>query len=202
MNTVHLAIYDKLADWEYGYAAAHINNPAFQKNPGAFRIRTVGLTNEPVTTAGGVRMLPDMTVDQLDPADSAMLILPGAESWETGENQPFGEVAKRFRRAGVPVAAICGAVAGLAQAGLLDDVTHTCGAVEQLGEYGGAANYRDVRAVTDSGVITAGPTDALAFAREIFVALDLYEPHVLEAWFGFHSTGSLEWFGKLVSSAN
>ena len=35
--TVHLAIYDTLSDWEAGYATAHINNGAWQREPGRYR---------------------------------------------------------------------------------------------------------------------------------------------------------------------
>lgn len=199
-TTVHLAIHDGLADWEYGYAAAQINSQEFQKVPGRYRIQTVALTAEPITTAGGVRMLPDLVISDVDPAGSAMLILVGGETWATGQLDAFAKLARRFREAGVPVAAICGATTGLAQEGLLDDVDHTSGAIEQLGEYGGAARYRDEAAVSDGGLITAGPTAALEFAREIFVELDLYEPQVVDAWYGLFSTGSSEWYAKLVQS--
>jgi hypothetical protein len=36
--------------------------------------------------------------------------------------------------------------------------------------------------MTDDDLITADPTEPVAFAREIFAKLDLYEPHVLGAW--------------------
>jgi putative intracellular protease/amidase len=50
-----------------------------------------------------------------------MLILPGGTAWDEGKN---GE--------GVPVAAICGATAGLARAGVLDTRRHTSNALEYL----------------------------------------------------------------------
>jgi hypothetical protein len=33
--TVHLFVFDTMSDWEYGYLAAGINNPQFQKYPGS-----------------------------------------------------------------------------------------------------------------------------------------------------------------------
>jgi putative intracellular protease/amidase len=199
-RTVHLAIYDTLADWEYGYAAAGINNPMFQKEPGRYQIRTVALTTAPVITAGGVRMLPDLAIADLDPSDSAMLILPGGDGWMTGGLAAFGELARKFLEADVPVAGICGATYGLAQAGVLDDRDHTSNVIEQLGGYGGADRYKSERVVRDRHLITAGGTGALEFAREIFAELDLYEPQVLEAWYGLYRTGDAAWFEKLVRS--
>ena len=90
---------------------------------------------------GGLRISPDLALDELRPADSAMLILPGADTWLTGGNRPFAAKARDFLDAGVPVAAICGATAGLAAEGLLDDRRHTSNAAEFLAGtgYGGAA---------------------------------------------------------------
>ena len=33
---VHTAVYDSLADWEVGFATAHINNPSWQRETGRF----------------------------------------------------------------------------------------------------------------------------------------------------------------------
>ena len=45
---------------------------------------------------GGVRIQPDMTIDAISPVDSAMLILPGGDAWEQGENQAAIEKAAEF----------------------------------------------------------------------------------------------------------
>ena len=34
VKTVHLAVFDILADWEPGYAVAAINDPQYQRNAG------------------------------------------------------------------------------------------------------------------------------------------------------------------------
>ena len=184
-ETVHVGIYDTLADWEVGAAIAHINKDRWQKQPGRNRVVTVGLTADPIVTMGGMRIVPDTTLDHVNPADSAMLILPGSDTWDAGDQAPFAKKARQFLDAGVPVAAICGATGGLAKEGLLDDRDHTSGAAMYLDAigYGGAARYRDVPAVTDRNVITAGPPSPFEFARAIFAQLDLYTPEVLEAWY-------------------
>ena len=185
-ETVHVAIYDTLADWEVGAAIAHINDPQWQKRPGRYRVQTVALTADPIVTMAGMRIVPDTTLDQVAPSESAMLILPGATAWDTSDMlTPFAKKARELLDADVPVAAICGATGGLAKEGLLDDRDHTSGAavyLDSLG-YGGAARYKDVPAVTDRNVITAGPPSPFEFAREIFAALDMYSPEVLAAWY-------------------
>ncbi|MCX4676102.1 glutamine amidotransferase [Streptomyces sp. NBC_01433] len=185
-TTVHLAVYDTFADWETGHTTAHL-----AKN--GYTVRTVGAGPEPVTTMGGMRVLPDLTLDELRPEDSALLILTGAELWDSGDElAPFARRARAFLDAGVPVAAICGATAGLAREGLLDDRAHTSAVSFYLAAtgYGGGERYVDADAVTDGGLlVTAGPTEPVAFAREVFGLLGVYEPKKLDAWYRlFHDS--------------
>lgn len=187
-RTVHLAVYDTLADWEYGYAAAHINSPQWQRQPGRYRVATVGETGEPVTTSGGVRIIPDTALAKVDPQESAMLILPGANAWDEGGLGALAEKAREFLDHDVPVAAICGATFGLARAGLLDTREHTSSVAEYLAAsgYAGADRYVEQPVVDDGGLITAGPQSPVDFARAIFERLDMYERDVLDAWYAFY----------------
>lgn len=200
-ETVHLFIFETLADWEPGFAIAGINKPAFQTQPGRYSIKTVGLTPTPVKTMGGVTLLPDLTLDQLEPAQSAMLILPGGDTWDEGQNIEAAQKAKDFLAAGVPVAAICGATAGLARLGILDDKRHTSNAPDylQATNYQGAALYVNEPAVTDGQLITAAGTAPLDFAYHIFKKLDLYPAEMIEAWYGLFKTGDPTYFFKLLA---
>ncbi|WP_435296600.1 DJ-1/PfpI family protein [Streptomyces sp. YPW6] len=190
-TTVHLAVYDTFADWETGYATAHLTQHGRT-------VRTVGLSREPVTTMGGLRVQPDLALDELRPQDSALLILTGASGWDTGDTlAPFARAARGFLDTGVPVAAICGATAGLAREGLLDDRAHTSAVSFYLTAtgYAGGERYVEADAVTDPGadgggrLITAGPTEPVAFAREVFGLLGIYDPKKLDAWYRlFHDS--------------
>jgi len=200
--TVHLAVYDTLADWEPGYAVAHLNTPTWHRTPGRFAVATVGPTTEPVVTAGGLRILPDRALADLDPAASAMLILPGNDIWATDAFVPFAAAARAFLDAGVPVAAICGATGGLALAGLLDDRAHTSNAAEFLTGlgYGGSHLYRDEPAVTDGDLITASSTAPVEFARAILARLEVFEPHVLASWFRLYGHRDPAGYHELMSA--
>ncbi|MDX2679368.1 DJ-1/PfpI family protein [Streptomyces sp. NY05-11A] len=192
---VHLAVYDTLADWETGHATAYLAR-------GGYEIRTVGASGPsgssgasragPVVSIGGLRVQPDLALADLRPEDSALLILPGADLWDTSDDlAPFARKAREFLDAGTPVAAICGATAGLAREGLLDDRDHTSAVSFYLAAtgYGGAERYVEADAVTDGGLITAGPTEPVAFAREILGLLGVYEGEVLDAWYRlFHDS--------------
>jgi putative intracellular protease/amidase len=178
----HVAIYDALADWEAGHLLAELRTGRFTGT--AFEVVTVGESLEPITTMGGVRMVPDALLADLDPADSDLLVLPGGELWDAGGGERFAAAAARFLDAGVPVAAICGATAGLARAGLLDQRNHTSAAAEYLAAtgYAGGDRYVDERAVVDGDLVTAGPQSPVQFARATLGRLGLASDETLEAY--------------------
>ncbi|WP_420716301.1 type 1 glutamine amidotransferase family protein [Streptomyces sp. H27-H1] len=197
--TVHVAVYDTYADWETGHTTAHLTQHGYE-------VRTVGVTaGRPVTTMGGLRIQPDLALADLRPEESSLLILTGAGLWDAGDElAPFAAKAEEFLAAGVPVAAICGATAGLARAGVLDGRTHTSAApfylVGQPG-YAGAERYVEADAVTDGDLITAGPTEPVAFAREVFDRLGVYEPHVLDAWYRLFHDSDTSAYPVLMAAA-
>ena len=202
-RTVHLFVFDTLSDWEPAYAVAGIHNPQFQREPGRYQVATVAVENRPTITAGGLTVLPNMTLDALEPHDSAMLILPGGRFWDDGKNGEAAAKALEFLAAGVPVAAICGAVTGLARAGVLDLMRHTGNAREALAATGylGGALYSDLPAVTDGKLITAAATTPLEFAREIFKLLHVSDEETLDAWFALFKTGNPAYFSALMHVA-
>ncbi|MFI0998658.1 DJ-1/PfpI family protein [Streptomyces galbus] len=182
---VYLAVYDTLADWETGHATAHLARAGFP-------VRTVGPTADEVRSLGGLRVRPDRALADLRPEDAALLILPGADLWDAGDDlAPFARAARAFLDAGVPVAAICGATLGLAREGLLDDRDHTSAVPFYLAAsgYAGGGRYVEADAVTDRGLVTAGPTEPVAFAREVLALLGVYEGEALDAWYRlFHDS--------------
>lgn len=203
-RNIYLFVFDTLADWETGYAVAGINNPQFQREPGKFRVRTVAARTDLVTTAGGIRIQPDLTFDDLSITDQDMLILPGGSLWDEGKNLEAVAAAKTFLGAGAGVAAICGATAGLARAGILDERKHTSNVRDYLEatHYKGGALYQDEPAITDGLVVTASGIAPVDFAFQIFRYLDLYTPEVLAAWYGLFKTGKPEFYAALVRATS
>jgi len=200
IKNVYLFVFDTLADWETGYAIAGINNPQFQHEPGKFQLRTVAIRSDLVTTIGGVRIQPDLTLNDLSATGHEMLILPGGRLWDEGKNGEAVEVAQAVLKSGGAVAAICGATAGLARGGILDNRKHTSNAREYLEatHYKGGALYQDQPAVTDGAVITAPATAPIDFAFQIFRYLSLYSTEVLQSWYGLFKTGKPEFFAALT----
>jgi putative intracellular protease/amidase len=205
---VHYFVLDALSDWEAIFALTFLNKEtfqAFQQHPGRYHVKTVGESRARITTAAGLTILPDMTVEELEPGASAMLILPGADTWLEKPRAAILEQAIALLAAGTPVAAICGAVVGLAQAGILNERTHTGNSLEELRQapgYAGASRYRDQPAVTDGDLITASAIAPLEFAYEIFKKLEVYRPPALDAWYQAYKTTDASHFAAFARSGN
>jgi putative intracellular protease/amidase len=199
-RTAHLAVYDTLADWEVGHLLVELRTGRFTGAP--FDVVTVAESPGPVTTMGGLRVLPDALLADLDPAASDLLVLPGADFWDTGGGGGFAAAAARFLAAGVPVAAICGATAGLARAGLLDHRRHTSAAAGYLAAtgYAGGAHYVEERAVVDGDLVTAGPQSPVQFARATLERLGLASPTRLDAYEDVFHRGDPAAFATLTAA--
>ena len=198
-TTIALYATDTMADWEYGYLIAGLAMARGQ-DPDANRLIIASETGEAVTTMGGLRIIPDVSVADLPTLDA--LILPGADTWESGHDTVL-TLAAELVAAGKPIAAICGATYGLARTGLLDDRPHTSNAAEfltQAIEYRGAEHYRDDRAVSDGTVITAGGVNPLEFAKLVFERLNVFPQPVVDAWYGLYKTGDRKYYDQLVNA--
>lgn len=197
--TVHLFVFDTMSDWEYGYLVAGINNPQFQQTPGRLAIRTVSLAGKPVVSMGGLRVTPHAALEKLTPSSSAMLVLPGGTAWDQNKNKQAAQLAADFLAEGVPVSAICGATAGLARIGLLDDVPHTSNSKEYIAAtgYKGGAFFRNKPVVKSGNLITAPAMRPLEFAREVFRELGVYSDSILAAWYNLYKTGQAKYFAAL-----
>lgn len=182
-----MAVYETLADWEIGHLLVELRTGRFTGVP--WTVVTVGESAEPVVTMGGLRIVPDVVIGEVVPEAGDLLVLAGSGQWDAGGGDAFAKLAGRFLEDGVPVAAICGATAGLARAGLLDERAHTSAAKEYLQAtgYQGSDRYVDARAVIGGDLITAGPDSPVQFARAVLERLELADERKLDAYEGvFH----------------
>jgi transcriptional regulator GlxA family with amidase domain len=181
-NTVYFLAFDGFADWHAAHALCEI------RRPGDWHLKTVGFSLQPVLSMGGLRVVPELTLDRLDLQRAAMLIVPGGYLWEHGLGDEAVEAARRVHAAGAPVAAVDSGVLVLARAGLLDACRHTGSWPGHIGAhvpgYGGVDQFdANVLAVSDGGTITASQLGSVEFAREVIRTLDLYSPSDREHWY-------------------
>jgi putative intracellular protease/amidase len=169
-KAVYLLVVDGFADWEPAHAVAEL------RRNGNYRVETIGLTRNPVESMGGIHVMPSKILGEVDPSDVAVFILPGGDRWEKEPVEAELEsLLKRLDGRGVPIAAICGATVAVTRIGLLRGRRHTSNGLDYLRSkvprYAEAANYQDVPAVRDRGLITASGLGDIEFARELFEEL-------------------------------
>mgnify|MGYP001566834820 FL=1 len=198
MKTIYLYVLDTMADWEVGYATAELNSQRYFTKHHDWQVKTCALDKKPIVTLGGMTIIPDCAVEEVDVKNAAMIILPGADIWMTPVQAPILGKVQEFLDAGITVASICGSTGALAEAGMFDKLKHTSNSLPYLQmfcpHYAGAENYQDKLAVTDGNLITAGSSAPVEFAYHIFKKLEAFEPANLELWYGYfgkHSTADL-----------
>lgn len=200
-NIVYFYVFDGFADWEAALALCEI------RRPGDFRVRTVGDERRPVQSMGGLTVLPDLTLAEIEPEHAVLLVVPGGTLWERGENAPLSEALRRLHAYGAVVGALSGGVIALAHAGLVDRRRHTtnyAGYIDTYVEhYHGAALFdAGELAVRDDRVITAGGVGGIEFAREVIRALGLYDTRDTDTWYRlFKHAEPPPWFAAAGDSA-
>ena len=203
MKKIYMYLLDTMADWENGY---FLQGFTLQKMlpKQEYELCAVATSRKPIKTAGGMTLIPDITLDELDENQAAALLLIGADTWGSTEQTAILEVAKSLIEKGVLVAAICGATLGLANVGILDTQYHTSNALFFLtgmsSNYNGEQYYKDVVAVADDNLITASSAGSLLWAKYIFEKLEIYSSETIEAWYNYFSTGKASYFGELMST--
>ncbi len=180
-RAVYVLVVEGYADWEPAHAVAEL------RRHGHYRVESVGLARSPVLSMGGIRVLPSMTVSEVDPADVAVFILPGGDRWESAAVEvEIEELLRRLDAQEIPIAAICAATVAISRLGLLRNRRHTSNGLEYLRShvpgYAEAANYVDVPAVRDRGLITASGLGDVEFARELFEELDVLSAEDRVTW--------------------
>lgn len=180
-KAVYLLVVEGFADWEPAHAVAEL------RRYGKYRVETVGLTRDPVSSMGGIRVLPSMAIGEVDPADVAVFILPGGDRWEKSPvESELQSLLERMDGQEVPIAAICGATAAIAKIGLLRGRRHTSNGLDylraQVPGYSEAEHYEDVPAVRDRGLITASGLGDVEFARELFEELNVLSADDRATW--------------------
>jgi putative intracellular protease/amidase len=204
-NAVYLYVFDTMADWEVGFLTAELNSGRyFRKDVSPVKVVTLGLEKNYITTMGGLRILPDIDLEECNIKETDALILPGGETWMETIHQPILSLAKQCIDKNIIVAAICGATMSLAQNGLLDSRSHTSNDLGYLKmvcpNYAGEKYYKQESAVTDGKLITASGIAPLEFSVHVLKALDVFSTKTLDAWYNLYRTHESGYFYELMNS--
>ncbi|MGK7378112.1 type 1 glutamine amidotransferase family protein [Planococcus sp. 1R117A] len=202
---VYLYVFNTMSDWEYGYLIAELNSGRyFKKDVAPLKVITVGANEEMITTMGGLSIKPDVSLDECTFESKNLLILPGGTTWNEEIQRPILERTGQALKLGTVVAAICGAVEGLANRGYLDTRKHTSNNLEYTKmvcpNYKGEEFYEVEPAVSDANLVTASGIAPLEFAMEVLKKIDIFTPDALHAWYNLNKTHQPEYFFQLMNS--
>jgi putative intracellular protease/amidase len=183
----YILVFDGLADWELSHALCEINKS------GKFEVVSVGFSDEPVTTMGGLRLSPDITLDKATPTGAGIFMLPGGDMWERESQEDLKTLLHHLHSERVPIGAICGATLEIARAGLTKDIRHTSNSKDYLkamvADYSDEDFFVNELAVADKNIITASGLGCVEFAREVIRQLNLYNEADTRTWFEMFKHG-------------
>ena len=184
---LYIFLFDGFSDWEIAYLT-----PEITKSDKAI-LKTFSLYGSPIISLGGLKIIPDYSMQEMSTENISVLILPGGDGWKEKKIKGIDKIVKHLRSEKRTIAAICGATTYLAEQGYLDDIQHTSNDLNYLKyfapDYKGEKNYQTELAVTDKNIITANGIAPIEFAREIFKNIHLHSDEDIEKWFQLFKYG-------------
>lgn len=184
---IFIFLFDGFSDWEIAYLT-----PEIKKNEN-FELIYFSKEGKSISSMGGLQILPDISLKEIAIENIDVLILPGGNAWEKGENNEINQLTKDAFNSGNTIAAICAATTYLGQLGILNELKHTSNDLNYLKaiapKYLGEKNYQNSFAVTDENIITANGIAPIEFAKEIFKKVELYDLDSIEKWFQLFKNG-------------
>lgn len=186
-----LFLFDGYADWEPALAIANLNKYS------DFTIVPFSISGQPVTSMGGIQVVPQKSLSQLqaDPID--LLLLPGGDAWEASEvaNTALAPLVNKLISQKKVIAAICGATLLLARMGLLNTTPHTSNGLQYLKQhcptYQGEAFYQQQPCVAAEGIITANGAAMIEFAHSIYHTFQLFDEQMLDDIQALYKSGGM-----------
>lgn len=148
--------------------------PYYRLQEAGADVTVASLKRGTITGKMGYEVAVDKSLEELNPDDYAILVLPGGKAPAVLRKEPTAlEIARNFFAASKPVAAICHGPQILISAGLLKGRRATCylSVADELQEAG--ARYEDREVVIDGNLVTSRqPADLPAFMRETMKQLE------------------------------
>ncbi|MDD2583017.1 MAG: type 1 glutamine amidotransferase [Desulfuromonadaceae bacterium] len=149
--------------------------PYYRLKESGVEVSVASLSRGAITGKHGYEVAVDKTLDEVNPDDYAILVLPGGKApTAVRKNLKALEIARSFFAHNKPVAAICHGPQILISAGLLKGRRATCyrSVADELKEAG--ALYEDREVVVDANLVTSRqPADLPAFMHETMKQLGL-----------------------------
>jgi len=184
MSTIVIILTEGFADWETTLLGAVAR--------GFYRaeVKYASPGGKPVTSTGGMKVTPDLALEDIDVTQLDALVVCGGEIWQTPQAPDLTKLLHKAHDVGKVIGAICDGTVATARTGLLDTVAHTsngAGYLDKATGYKGTAKYRDVpHAVVDQKIVTAAATAPVSFMQSVMKAIGLGDDQ-LDYYVGLHA---------------
>jgi putative intracellular protease/amidase len=186
-KNIYIFLFNGFSDWEISYLTPEL------KKSEKINLKYFTIDGLEITSMGGLKITPDLSIQELDLDTISVLILPGGSAWEEKSIKGIDGLVEKLYSKNIMIASICSATTFLGQKGYLDNVKHTSNAVDYLKyiapEYKGEKKYQSDLAVTDKNIITANGFSPIEFTREVFKSIELKSEADIEKWFQLFKNG-------------
>ena len=201
MKNIVFVILDEFADWEAAFLSSVLNDKNVTKN---YTTNFASIDKNLKKSMGNLKVLPDLTLKEIDENDVDGLVLIGGRTWrsQTEEtNSKIVELVKKFKNdPDKVVGAICDAAYFLATNGLLNDRKHTVNSFDEIKDnlnYTNSKNFVEMESVIDGNLVTAKGDSPIHFAKNVMMALgDIPEKNV-NLFFDIYTIGFVKAFEKI-----
>ncbi|WP_416730496.1 DJ-1/PfpI family protein [Fictibacillus sp. JL2B1089] len=177
MKKVLLLVYDSFADFEVAILNTCLSGSEYELvtcSPDS-SIHTV-------TSAGNLKIKPDLSVNEITIDDYSALIIPGGTPFPFLENSMVTKMIRSFFDKDKLIGAICGGPALLGAAGILNHIQYTASLTEDDSRYTSVMNWGnkcEEHLVIDQNVITATGSNYIQFAEEVLRQLKVFPNNTL-----------------------
>lgn len=191
MKKIYIYLFNGFSDWEIAYLTSEIN-----KNPN-FQLIYFSQAGEEIQSAGGLKIIPNESLENIDKSAIDAIILPGGPIWENSEYpDQLSRLVQEINQDKIPIGAICAATVFLGNLELLNNRIHTSNDLHYLEKsslkYTGARYYRSNLVIKDDNLITASGIAPIEFAKELFKLIELYDEESIEKWYQLFKNGIWE----------
>ena len=201
MKNIVFVILDEFADWEAAFLSSSLNDKNITKN---YTTNFASIDKNLKKSMGNLKVLPDLTLKEIDENDVDGLVLIGGRTWRSQieeTNTKIVELVKKFKNnPNKVVGAICDAAYFLATNGLLNDRKHTVNSFDEIKDnsnYTNSKNFVEMESVIDGNLVTAKGDSPIHFAKNVMMALgDIPEKNV-NLFFDIYTIGFVKAFEKI-----
>ena len=201
MKNIVFVILDEFADWEAAFLSSALNDKNITKN---YTTNFASIDKNLKKSMGNLKVLPDLTLKEIDENDVDGLVLIGGRTWRSQieeTNTKIVELVKKFKNnPNKVVGAICDAAYFLATNGLLNDRKHTVNSFDEIKDnsnYTNSKNFVEMESVIDGNLVTAKGDSPVHFAKNVMMALgDIPEKNV-NLFFDIYTIGFVKAFEKI-----